>query len=439
MAILKCNIITLNVRDIRNRVKRRSIFSYLKDQNCHFYLLQETFSEPKDERAWKNEWGSDVFFSHGSNHSKGVCILVNPSIVNVENSYKDIDGRIIAIDVICNGVNLSICSVYAPTSCQSQGKFLQILNEFMTSNLNITQLIIGGDWNATLECIDKKGGTRWKPTAYRNGIISMMEELDLIDIFRKLKPYTRSFSSESKFLKVKSRLDYFLIAKHLTQHVHNVETKTAITPDNKAIKLTLKLSQVTRGPGLWKFNNKNYLILITESYPIISEKYANIVDKRLRWELIKMEIRSITVSFAARKAKEFRKQESDLQKRLDEIDKSISNSCDNQNIEDKLKEFDKLKNEFNRLYEIKGKGAIFRSKARWVEYGEKPTKYFFNMEKKSYNKKVISELKRSDGKTIVNEQDIMTAIQTFYENLYSSDIDHSSNGFYDFGRDLQFV
>ena len=33
----------------------------------------------------------------------------------------------------------------------------------------------------------------------------------------------------------------------------------------------------------------------------------------------------------------------------------------------------------------------------------------------------------------------MTSIQTFYENLYSSDIDHSSNGFYDFGRDLQFA
>ena len=187
--------------------------------------------------------------------------------------------------------------------------------------------------------------------------------------FRKLKPHTKSFSYESKFLKVKLRLYYFLIAKHLTQNIQNVESKTAITPHHKAIKLTLKLSQVTRGPGLWKFNNsllkdKNYLILITESYPIISEKYANIVDKRLRWELIKMEIRRITISFAARKAKEFHKQESDLQKHLDEIDKSISNSCDNQNIEDKVKEFDKLKNEFNHLYEIKGKGAIFHSKAR---------------------------------------------------------------------------
>ena len=61
------------------------------------------------------------------------------------------------------------------------------------------------------------------------------------------------------------------------------------------------------------------------------------------------------------------------------------------------------------------------------------------MEKKRHNKKVISELKRADWNTIVNEQEIMTAIQTFYENLHSSDIDHSSKGFYDFGRDLQFA
>ena len=80
-----------------------------------------------------------------------------------------------------------------------------------------------------------------------------------------------------------------------------------------------------------------------------------------------MEIRGITISFEACKTKEFHKRESNLQKRLDEIDKNISNSCDNQNIEDKLIEFDKLKNEFNRLYEIKGKGAIFRSKVRSVE------------------------------------------------------------------------
>lgn len=103
MAILKCNIITLNVSEIWNCAKRRSIFSYLKNLNCYFYLLRETFWEPKDELVWKNKWGGDVFFSHGSNHRKGVCILVNPSIVvNIENGHKDIDRWIIAIQCRCN-------------------------------------------------------------------------------------------------------------------------------------------------------------------------------------------------------------------------------------------------------------------------------------------------------------------------------------------------
>ena len=383
MAIQKCSFLTLNVRGLKNRIKRKSIFSYLKDQNCNFYLLQETFSEPKDEAIWKNEWGGDVFFSHGTNHSKGVCILVNPSLATkVENTYKDIDGRIIAIDVICNDVSFSICNVYAPTSHQLQGKFLQILNEFLTSNLNITQLIVGGDWNVTLENIDKRGGTQWKQTAYRNSVVSMMHNLDLIDIFRKLKPNIKSYSYESKFFKVKSRIDYFLIANNLTNLVQNVGTKTAITPDHKAIKLCLKPFKSTRGSGLWKFNNSllkdaEYVNLISDKYPIIREKYADIADKRLKWEMIKMELRGVTISFAKHKAKNFNKQELDLQKRLDDVDSFINNCVDNQHIEEKLKEFDRLKNELNRLYETKARGAILRSKVKWVELGEKPNKYFF--------------------------------------------------------------
>ena len=37
---------SLNVRGLRNRVKRSSIFS-LRDQNCQFYFPQEIFLEQK--------------------------------------------------------------------------------------------------------------------------------------------------------------------------------------------------------------------------------------------------------------------------------------------------------------------------------------------------------------------------------------------------------
>ena len=58
MTIQRCSFLTLNVRGLKNRIKRKSIFSYLKDQNCNFYLLQETFSEPKD-----GEVNGEVTFS----------------------------------------------------------------------------------------------------------------------------------------------------------------------------------------------------------------------------------------------------------------------------------------------------------------------------------------------------------------------------------------
>lgn len=83
-------ILSLNVRGIRDLTKRRSIFSYLKDQKATFYILQETYSEINDENVWKNEWGGQIIFSHGSNHSGGVCILIYPSInIEVDYSFKD--------------------------------------------------------------------------------------------------------------------------------------------------------------------------------------------------------------------------------------------------------------------------------------------------------------------------------------------------------------
>ena len=39
-----------------------------------------------------------------------------------------------------------------------------------------------------------------------------MEELDLVDIYRKLHPNAKAFTYESKSLKIKSRIDCFLVS-----------------------------------------------------------------------------------------------------------------------------------------------------------------------------------------------------------------------------------
>ena len=61
--------------------------------------------------------------------------------------------------------------------------------------------------------IDKHGGPPWKETTYRNSIIDLMEELDLLDIYRELHVNTKTFTYETKNLKIKSRIDFFLISR----------------------------------------------------------------------------------------------------------------------------------------------------------------------------------------------------------------------------------
>ena len=435
-----CKIISLNVRGLKNQRKRRSIFSYLKDQKCHFYFLQETYSEPKDEIIWKSEWGGEMLFSHGTNRQKGVCILLNPATCNllIESHYSDREGRVVLANLNFNSIKLSLCNIYAPNNLQLQLQFISALNELLSTNANTTQLILGGDWNVALEAIDKSGGIPWRPTPYRDQVLALSRELDLVDILRVKNPNGKFYSYESKALKMKSRIDYFLLAKSMVHLVSVADIKISIAPDHRAVRLGVKLSQSKRGPGLWKLNNsllkdEAFITLIQFMYPTIRAKYNSLEDMRLKWELIKMELRRIIIAFAKSKARQTRIYLENLEKQLADLDIEIQNFTGQQKDRElKQSEQDKLKKELQFLYNKKGEGAIFRSKLRWSEQGEKPTKYFFNLEAKNFTQKTIIELKVSENKTVTNDKEILKLIEEFFADLFSSEYSGSDDLFENF-------
>ena len=83
-----------------------------------------------------------------------------------------------------------------------------------------------------------------------------MEMFDLVDIQRARHPKLRKFTYESKSLKVKSRIDFFLVAKNLILSVKSTRIYPAIAPHHDAIFISLSLANICpRGPGIWKFNN----------------------------------------------------------------------------------------------------------------------------------------------------------------------------------------
>ena len=66
----------------------------------------------------------------------------------------------------------------------------------------------------------------------------------------------------------------------------------------------------------------------------------------------------------------------------------------------------KTRTEKNELLEIrkkKLKGKFIRSRAKWIEEGEKPTKYFCNMESRNFTSKLISRIELDNGKVITDQ------------------------------------
>ena len=90
-----------------------------------------------------------------------------------------------------------------------------------------------------------------------------------------------------------------------------------------------------------------------------------------------MEIRTATISFSKGRSKTMSIRENEIKRLLAKLDSIICNSDNLQGIEIQLKNYDNLKRELEEIYDRRGRAAMFRSKCRWIEQGERPTKYLF--------------------------------------------------------------
>ena len=72
------------------------------------------------------------------------------------------------------------------------------------------------------------------------------------------------------------------------------------------------------------------------------------------------------------------------------------------------------------LSNLKTQGSILRSKAKFVEDGEKNSQYFLNLEKRIYNERYMKSLINSQGLLITEPSEILNEQAKFYEGLYTS-------------------
>jgi hypothetical protein len=138
-------------------------------------------------------------------------------------------------------------------------------------------------------------------------------------------------------------------------------------------------------------------------------------DKGLKWDLIKMELRSSTICFSKGKAKENREQ---MKKKMEHVN-ILENEINVDPTEERLKKYYECKKYIEDFNNEKAKGALIRSKIDWAEHGEKNSKFFLNLEKRNYNMKCITKLLDENSDEISKPDEILTYEEHFYKRLYS--------------------
>ena len=84
------------MRGLGDFKKRKTIKNWIMKQKADIIFLQETYSTPDIVTDWKYQWKGNMYFSHGSNESKGVLILIKKDIeFKLKNIKIDTNGRFI--------------------------------------------------------------------------------------------------------------------------------------------------------------------------------------------------------------------------------------------------------------------------------------------------------------------------------------------------------
>jgi exonuclease III len=428
----KC--LSLNCKGIGAPIKRRSVFTYCKDiEQAHITFLQEVHCTAQTEAPWRNLWGTNrMFLSSGTSRSCGDAIGLSTDFPGkVISSCTDSDGRLVSIHFEALNTRFMAVNIYAPVPLQEQLPFYEQLRTFLRNNLLPgEQLLIGGDFNLPLRHKDKEGGQQDNKARAVAIVEDIMSEFNLIDSFRALHPSARRYTWEQHTPhQVKCRLDYWLISEELRSAMATakIQTPTGLYPhqvDHRAALLTLTGEYFQkRGPGVWKLNTcflhrEDYIQTIQKvCEEIHNDPTVQNMDPLVRWDYFKFKVRQISIVYGKTWAKAKRCQLKDFQQQASLLE-TLSTRTDEEETA-----LQNLQLKMATLLEEKAKGAMVRARARWIAQGEKSTKYFMNLEKRTREQSTITQLRltrTAQGNLSNSPTAILSEIHSFYEHLYTS-------------------
>ena len=188
------------------------------------------------------------------------------------------------------------------------------------------------------------------------------------------------------------RLNYFFISFRLYTQIDQCDISLGFKTDHSSVDVRIISANERRVRGLWKFNASllndiDYVNKIKQFIHDVNAK-CKYMNPNLLWDFMKCEKRTVTIEYSISISRNRKKKhENALVKKINELEANYS--CNpTETVSNELKN---CKDDLETLYQIKTNGCIVRSRAIFIEFGERNSKYFINLEKRNQKRKVIKK------------------------------------------------
>ena len=410
------------MRRLADRVKRRQFFTYIREKQIDIICVQETHCQKKYHKIWRSEWGGEIYYCDGESNARGVMIMFRKGLTSQDVKFKQgNEGRTLRVYITHEEKVMHIINVYAPNQ-DNDSFFLELCEQLQHDDSDFCVLM--GDLNKCLNLeIDRKGG---HPKDMKSSLVinNFLEESNWFDLWRILNPDKFGFTWKQKNPLILSRLDYILIPSGMIGHVQDCQIWPSYLSDHSFMYLQLDFNNQIRGRGFWKFNTKlledlEYAKEVNKIIEMADWRYEDL-DPGLKWESVKNDVREFSIWYAKERALKRKIEIQNLERQLKSAHKRLGFiNLKSATAVHFIQKINQINAELLKYSLVSVQGQILRAKARYVSQGEYSTKYFFNLEKRNAQAKVMNKIKTDCGSLIRKPKDILQEQSKFYQKLHT--------------------
>ena len=268
---------------------------------------------------------------------------------------------------------------------------------------------MAGDFHCYDGHLDKMGGS----VSIDIRLTDLKSVSFLRNAWRLKHPRDRQFTWVSSDFLIASRLDSFLISRYLCEQVVSCEIHPCVYPDHDFVYIELDLHSVSqRGRGVWKFNNsllqdQKFCSSVSDLIDRFVQLRSSFPSDLIMWDRLKHEIKCFTINYSRERWKQLSLERILLVNRLSFLKRRLAAGCD---VKTEIRHLETL---LMQLFDQQLQGSKIRSRVKWIEEGETPSKYFFRLENEQHAKVFVSSVFDSSGAEVSSLPEMMEAHETF--------------------------